>query len=271
MKITVCIGSACHLKGSRQVVERLTRLVNEAELSDRVELSGTFCLGHCENGVSVDIDGVVHSVSPETVDDFFAAYELARNSGIRYINTDLIAGLPGDSFASFSATVDKILRMRPDNLTVHTFAVKKSADILHSGTEIYSRRGGETSMCVDYSQLRAKGAGYFPYYIYRQKNTAGNLENVGYAKPGRACLYNIGNMEETASVLALGAGAITKWLFDQDLKAVRQGYDPEELRFSNLQLRIERAPNVRNIEQYIQRVDEMVQRKRALILPEAAR
>ena len=100
---------------------------------------------------------------------------------------------------------------------------------------------------------------------------AGNLENVGYAKPGRACLYNIGNMEETASVLALGAGAITKWLFDQDLKAVRQGYDPEELRFSNLQLRIERAPNVRNIEQYIQRVDEMVQRKRALILPEAAR
>ena len=113
--------------------------------------------------------------------------------------------------------------------------------------------------------------GWKPYYLYRQKYMAGNLENVGYAKPGRACLYNIGNMEETASVLALGAGAITKWLFDQDLKAVRQGYDPEELRFSNLQLRIERAPNVRNIEQYIQRVDEMVQRKRALILPEAAR
>ena len=72
MKVTVCIGSSCHIKGSRQVVERLTQLVNEAELSDRVELSGTFCLGHCENGVSVDIDGVVHSVSPETVDDFFA-------------------------------------------------------------------------------------------------------------------------------------------------------------------------------------------------------
>ena len=81
---------------------------------------------------------------------------------------------------------------------------------------------------------------------------AGNLENVGYARPGKACLYNIGNMEETASVLALGAGAISKWLFDRTM-------------------RIERAPNVRNIEQYIQRVDEMVQRKRALILPEAAR
>ena len=145
-----------------------------------------------------------------TVDDFFAAYELARHSGIRYINTDLIAGLPGDSFASFSATVDKILRMRPDNLTVHTFAVKKSADILHSGTEIYSRRGGETSMCVDYSQLRAKGAGYFPYYIYRQKNTAGNLENVGFALPGCEGLYNIFIMEEVHSIFAVGAGAVTK-------------------------------------------------------------
>ncbi len=81
---------------------------------------------------------------------------------------------------------------------------------------------------------------------------AGNLENVGYAKPGKACLYNIGNMEETASVLALGAGAITKWIYDREL-------------------RIERAPNVKNIEEYIARVDEMCQRKRALILedPEA--
>ena len=78
---------------------------------------------------------------------------------------------------------------------------------------------------------------------------AGNLENVGYAKPGKACLYNIGNMEETASVLALGAGAITKWVFDRDR-------------------RIERAPNVKNIEEYINRVDEMCQRKLELIIPE---
>ena len=88
------------------------------------------------------------------------------------------------------------------------------------------------------------------YYLYRQKYMAGNLENVGYAKPGKACLYNIGNMEETASVLALGAGAISKWLFARDL-------------------RIERAANVKNIEEYARRVEEMVQRKRDLILPEA--
>ena len=85
-----------------------------------------------------------------------------------------------------------------------------------------------------------------PYYLYRQKYMAGNLQNVGYARPSMACLYNIGNMEETASVLALGAGAITKWLFDRAR-------------------RIERAPNVKNIEAYIARVEEMAARKRELI------
>ena len=94
---------------------------------------------------------------------------------------------------------------------------------------------------------RAREMGYQPYYLYRQKYMAGNLENVGYAKPGKACLYNIGNMEETASVLALGAGAITKWLFPRER-------------------RIERAPNVRNIEQYIDRAEEMADRKRTLIM-----
>ena len=85
-------------------------------------------------------------------------------------------------------------------------------------------------------------------------------------KPGRACLYNIGNMEETASVLALGAGAITKWLYDREASVPEA--EVEALRFANLQLRIERAPNVRNIEQYIARVDEMAARKRALIFPD---
>ena len=120
---------------------------------------------------------------------------------------------------------------------------------------------------ISCARRRLTVAGWRPYYLYRQKYMAGNLENVGYAKPGKACLYNIGNMEETASVLALGAGAITKWLFDRETNAAAQGCDVEAMRFANLQLRIERAPNVRNIEQYIDRVEEMVARKRALILP----
>ncbi|MBR4873997.1 MAG: coproporphyrinogen dehydrogenase HemZ, partial [Clostridia bacterium] len=138
------------------------------------------------------------------------AYHIARESGIQYINTDLIAGLPGDKFSTFAATYDKILELSPDNITVHTFCVKKSADILQKGSRVYSITGGDVGKCVDYSQLRAVEAGYVPYYMYRQKNTVGNFENVGFAKPGAEGLYNVYMMEEVHSILAAGAGAVTK-------------------------------------------------------------
>ncbi len=147
-----------------------------------------------------------------TPDEFYRAYDIARNSGIKYINTDLIAGLPGDSFKTFSETFDKITDLSPDNITVHTFCVKKSADLIQKGPEIFSRKGGDAVKCVDYSQLRAMQNGYKPYYMYRQKNTVGNLENVGFAKPGSEGLYNIYMMEEVHTILAAGAGAVTKLL-----------------------------------------------------------
>ena len=145
-----------------------------------------------------------------SVEAFYEAYHIARESGIQYINTDLIAGLPGDKFSTFAATYDKILELSPDNITVHTFCVKKSADILQKGSRVYSITGGDVGKCVDYSQLRAVEAGYVPYYMYRQKNTVGNFENVGFAKPGAEGLYNVYMMEEVHSILAAGAGAVTK-------------------------------------------------------------
>ena len=145
-----------------------------------------------------------------TTADFYKAYEIAKKSGIKYINTDLIAGLPGESFASFSRSVDEILKLRPDNVTFHTFCVKKAADILKNGNDVYSRTGGDTGKSVDYSQVAAGLAGYVPYYIYRQKNTVGNFENVGYALDGAEGLYNIYMMEEVHSIFAAGAGAVTK-------------------------------------------------------------
>ncbi|MBQ9117465.1 MAG: coproporphyrinogen dehydrogenase HemZ [Clostridia bacterium] len=174
----------------------------------------------------VAIDGGVNriSVNPQTlndsvlegigrnhtVEDFFRAYNIARESGIKYINTDLIAGLPGESFSSFSRSVDQIIKLRPENLTFHTFCVKKASDFLRNGTEIYSRNGGETGKSVDYSQVSAGLSGYIPYYIYRQKNTVGNFENVGYALPGCEGLYNVFMMEEVHTVFSAGAGSITK-------------------------------------------------------------
>ena len=204
------------------------------------------------------------SVNPQTFNDetlarigrahtgaeTLAAYELARSLGFEDINMDLIAALPGETVQDFRHTLDVVEALQPDSVTVHSLAIKRSSrlheqlTVAGGHTQIGAEGAGEM---IDLARERLMGAGYRPYYLYRQKYMAGNLENVGYAKPGKACLYNIGNMEETVSVLALGAGAITKWLFDRTL-------------------RIERAPNVRNIDEYIARTDEMVQRKRAVIL-----
>ena len=185
--------------------------------------------------------------------DTVAAYELARELGFDDINMDLIAALPGETPEIFYESLNKVVSLAPESVTVHSLAIKRSSK-LHE--EMHVAGSGHTQVSaqgaadmIAHARRMLTGAGWKPYYLYRQKYMAGNLENVGYARPGKACLYNIGNMEETASVLALGAGAISKWLFDRDL-------------------RIERAPNVKNIEEYIRRVDEMVQRKRALILPE---
>ncbi len=161
-----------------------------------------------------------------TCEDFFRAFTLAKESGIPHINTDLIAGLPGDTFRSFSDTVDRIMALEPDNVTVHTFCVKKSADILTSGVPIYSRTGTETGKCVDYSQIAAAEHGYVPYYIYRQKNSLGNFENVGFAKPGAEGYYNIFIMEEIHDIYAIGAGAVTK-LVDRKNNRIERVFMPK--------------------------------------------
>ena len=156
-------------------------------------------------------DEVLHGIGrSHTTEDFYRAYDIAKKSGIKCINTDLIVGLPGDTFTTFSATFDEILRLDPENITVHTFCVKRAAEILRQDNRIYNLRGGDAGKCVDYSQIRAADAGYLPYYMYRQKNMVGNYENVGFAKPGFEGLYNIYMMEEVHSIFAAGAGAVTK-------------------------------------------------------------
>lgn len=145
-----------------------------------------------------------------TAKDFLRAFEIARNAGIPIINSDLIVGLPGDNFKIFSSTMDRILELRPENITVHTFCIKKAAEILRAGDGVYSMRGGDAGKCVDYSQLKAIEQGYLPYYMYRQKNTVGNLENVGFSLPGAEGRYNVYMMEEVHSIFAVGAGAVSK-------------------------------------------------------------
>lgn len=184
-------------------------------------------------------------VRKHTAEDFFKAYNIARESNIKYINTDLIAGLPGDTFAGFSKTVDAILKLSPDNLTVHTFCVKKSADILRYNSDIYSRGGGDTPKSVSYALLKSKNAGYVPYYIYRQKNTVGNLENVGYAKPGSEGLYNIYMMEDVHSVFACGAGGVTK-LISKDKEMMRIAFPKYPYEYLDMKNEPEKIDDVFN-------------------------
>ena len=159
-----------------------------------------------------------------TAEDFYKAYELARTSGIKCINTDIIAGLTGESFASFSRTVDGIISLKPENITIHTFSAKRAAEITQNDKTVYSRSTSVVGKSVDYGQLEAKNAGYLPYYIYRQKNQVGNLENVGYALPGYEGLYNMYMMEETQSIFSIGAGAVSKMVGEDGTTIRRASY-----------------------------------------------
>ncbi len=171
------------------------------------------------------------------------AYAMARAADIRHINMDVIAGLPGETVEDFAVTMDGALRLKPESLTVHTLAIKRSSR-LH--LEQYPLPDGDAaSRMVQMGLETATALGMKPYYLYRQKYMAGNQENVGYALPLHACQYNVDIMEETTHILALGAGGISKRVYEDE------GH-------------IGRAPNVANIEQYIDRVDEMIERKRAL-------
>ena len=178
-----------------------------------------------------------------TADDFFRAYQLALDSGIRDINVDLIAGLPGDEFKSFAETIDRIIELKPTNITVHTFCVKKASDLLRNNSDIYSLSGGDVSKCVAYSQLNTKFAGY--------KNTVGNLENVGFSIEGHEGLYNIYMMEEVQSIFAVGAGAITKLVdYDRANKEIR---------------RIERISNPKYPYEYLEMYSSAEKRREELI------
>ena len=172
-----------------------------------------------------------------------AAYALARKRGFRHINMDLIAGLPGEDFGMFLQSLAWSRALSPESLTVHTLSIKRSS-LLHLW-EAELPDGDMVAQMVDAGRAEAEARGMRPYYLYRQKHMAGNLENVGYALPGHGCLYNVDMMEETGHVMAVGAGAISKRV------------DPS-------MGRIERAPNVSEISQYIERTGEMLKRKRNL-------
>lgn len=189
-------------------------------------------------------DAVLRAVGrPHTAADIERAFAQAREAGFESVNMDLIAGLPGDDPESFARSLERVLAMDPSNITVHTLALKK-------GAELFSRREGlppqaAVEAMVDHANEALSGRGYAPYYLYRQKYMSGSLENVGWCRDGDLCLYNIYMMEELSSILALGGGAVSK----RNL--------PEH--------RLERQCNPKYPKQYVERIEEVLAAKSALL------
>ena len=185
-------------------------------------------------------DGVLELIGRKhTAKDVIDAFYMARSFGFDNINMDLISGLPGDDFDKFRKTIDSVLGLEPENITLHTLTVKRSANLAVDAQKMLSRSVDEMNehafRCFD-------EAGYYPYYLYRQKGTVEALENIGFCKPGKEGIYNVFIMDETHSILATGAGGVTK------LK------DPHGSK-------IERIFNFKFPYEYIDRFDLMNERK----------
>ena len=154
-----------------------------------------------------------------SAEDIYKAYTIVRECGIPIVNMDLIAGLPKDSVSGFQFTLDSVLKLDPENITVHTLALKKGARLMMEREGLPT--GEETAAMLDYAWRELRNAGQIPYYLYRQKYMSGALENIGWCKPGTEGLYNICIMEELHSILALGAGGSTKLTDPSSGKVVR--------------------------------------------------
>ncbi len=179
-----------------------------------------------------------------TAEDIVRAFHLARETGFDNINMDIILGLPDEGEKEVSHTLEEIRKLAPDSLTVHSLAVKRASALAEYSREngIFMLHNSEEIMKI--ASEGARDMGLLPYYLYRQKNMAGNLENTGFAKPGRYGIYNVAIMEEVQDILALGAGTVSKHIFPDG--------------------RIERTDAVKELSQYMDRIDEMTDRKRKL-------
>ncbi len=180
-----------------------------------------------------------------TVSQMVEAFNLARECGFDNINTDLIAGLSGDTYESFCRSVDQIIELDPENVTVHTLSMKRASNLTKSQTVFDLREGETAARMVDYARQRLTEQGIKPYYMYRQSKTVGNLENVGYAKQGFEGLYNVYIMDETHTILACGASAVTK---------LREPVGNN----------IERIFNYKYPYEYIERFEDIIDRKKKI-------
>ncbi len=192
-------------------------------------------------------DNVLRNIGRRhTAQQTVETFQLARDMGFTNINMDLIVGLPGDTYESFCDTIEQVIRLDPENVTVHALALKRSSRITQSGE--VNRAHADAALAdrmMAYAEKRLTEHGLTPYYLYRQSRMAGNLENTGWAKPGYVCAYNIFTMDETETVLACGAGGVSK---------LKDPYSEDLTRIFNFKYSYE----------YISRYGEILERKEGI-------
>ena len=185
-----------------------------------------------------------------SVTQFAEVWPIARKLGFDNINMDIILGLPGENEPEVRKTIEKVLEYRPDSLTVHSLAIKRASKlaswIIQNGKSTINNSDGLMKIASD----GAKKLGLVPYYLYRQKNMSGNLENVGFSQEGKEGIYNILIMEELQDIIACGAGTVSKRVFYED-GTIRK---------------LTRCENVKEVPMYCEKIDEMIDRKRKLFL-----
>lgn len=196
-----------------------------------------------------------------TVEQTKESFARAREMGFKNINMDLIVGLPEETIQDVEETLKEIQKMGPDNLTVHSLAIKRAARLRMQREAFQGMQMENTWETIALTAQYCEEMGLLPYYMYRQKNMAGNFENVGYARPGCEGLYNILIMEEKQTIMALGAGAVTKFVIWPEETGPDAGGLPGEAR-KHPDPRIVRVENVKDITHYLERSDEMIERKR---------
>ncbi len=179
---------------------------------------------------------------PHKAADVLRAHEEAVRAGFKAINMDLIAGLPQDTVAGFQASLDSVAALMPANITVHTLALKKDADLFSRRADLPT--AAQVTEMVDYATHTLRALGYRPYYLYRQKYMSGSFENVGWSRDGLDCLYNIYMMEEVHTIVSVGGGSISKVNLPGG--------------------KIERFPNPKYPEQYIENLDAILEKKREM-------
>ncbi len=241
-KVLRAADRLCHFKELKEVTVEAGRpdTITPEKLQVLKEMGVTRISINPQTMIQRTLDEIGRKHSVEAVEE---AFWMAREAGFDNINMDFIVGLPGEGIEEVRYSMEQVQKLCPDNLTVHTLAIKRSSRLNEEGAGVDLIGAAKAiDEMIAITAAAAQKLGMKPYYMYRQKNMAGNFENVGYSLPGKEGLYNIEIMEERQTILAFGAGGVSKVYF------------PKENR-------LERVPNVKGAKEYIDRIDEMIARK----------